>query len=232
MSRRGVPSTMYSDNAKTFIIADRYFKAIRTSKLLDFLANNGITWHFSASLAPWWGGWWERLIGLVKSLLRKSLSTESLTYLELETILIEVEYVVNHRPLTYASAEPGDDIPLCPQHLMTDRRLSGGVPLFNTSPQLHLNLDALIAMDRRVRHLLDHWWTRWNNEYLTELKRFHCGGKKTRTLQPSKILTGNVQLGKWVGLWKSFAVEMAMSEALVCAPLLVSSIEQFNLFFL
>ena len=41
-----------------------------------------ITWKFSAPLAPWWGGWWERLIRSIKSSLRKTLGKELVTRVE------------------------------------------------------------------------------------------------------------------------------------------------------
>ena len=40
-------------------------------KLQDYLSRNGITWQFNLSRAPWWGGQFKRLIGLVKAALNK-----------------------------------------------------------------------------------------------------------------------------------------------------------------
>lgn len=41
---------------------------------------------------------------------------------ELSTLIIEIEAVLNSRPLTYISTEDTTE-PLTPSHLMTDRRL-------------------------------------------------------------------------------------------------------------
>ncbi|GBM81435.1 hypothetical protein AVEN_20036-1 [Araneus ventricosus] len=41
--------------------------------------------------APWWGGFYERLVKSVKDPLRKILGRALLTYEELSTILIEIE---------------------------------------------------------------------------------------------------------------------------------------------
>ena len=46
-------------------------------------------------LAPWWGGFFERLVGSVKRTLRKVLGKARLTYQELETVLTEVKDNLN-----------------------------------------------------------------------------------------------------------------------------------------
>ena len=38
-----------------------------------FLTQQGIEWKFNLSRAPWWGGQFERLIGLVKGSLHKTI---------------------------------------------------------------------------------------------------------------------------------------------------------------
>ena len=89
-ARRGLPSVMYSDNAKTFTSV--------ANKLQNYFGLLSPEWIF---IAPtWWGGWWERLVRSVKSALKKSLGSRCLTKCELETTLIEVEACINSRPLT------------------------------------------------------------------------------------------------------------------------------------
>lgn len=46
----------------------------------------------------WWDGWWERLIRLIKELLRHNLGKSSLYYVELYTILCDIDSVINQRP--------------------------------------------------------------------------------------------------------------------------------------
>ena len=47
------------------------------------------------------GGFWERLIKVTKECLKRVIGRSSLTFDELHTLLIEVEGVINARPLTY-----------------------------------------------------------------------------------------------------------------------------------
>ena len=58
---------------------------------------------FNPPAAPWLGGFYERMVGTVKSALKKVMGTAFLKVQELETLLYEVEAVVNSRPLTYVS---------------------------------------------------------------------------------------------------------------------------------
>ena len=64
-ARKGIPAVIYSDNAKSFRKASQLIQGE--------MGHTTITWKFNAPLAPWWGGWWERLIRSTKSGLRKSL---------------------------------------------------------------------------------------------------------------------------------------------------------------
>ncbi|XP_011884110.1 PREDICTED: uncharacterized protein LOC105571256 [Vollenhovia emeryi] len=75
----------------------------------------------------WWGGWWERLIGILKALLRKMLGKASLPYEDLNTILCDAEAIINTRPLTYLSEDPEDLRPLSPSMFLQENR-EYGVP--------------------------------------------------------------------------------------------------------
>lgn len=63
-SRRGVPSAIFSDNAKTFKHCSKEVKAvIRAVEVYQYLTNQQITWKFIVEKAPWWG-FWERLVNI------------------------------------------------------------------------------------------------------------------------------------------------------------------------
>ena len=112
IGRRGTPSFMISDNGKTF----------KGPELRNFIALKKIKWHFIIEKSPWWGGgFYERMFRCVKRCLKKVLSNARLTYEELLTLLIQIEGVLNSRPLTYVSQE-GDE-PLTPSHLVIGRRI-------------------------------------------------------------------------------------------------------------
>lgn len=65
VSRRGRPKTMYSDNGTNFVGADNAFSAVNWKIIERETAVQRIAWKFNPPCAPWWGGFWERLIGFL-----------------------------------------------------------------------------------------------------------------------------------------------------------------------
>ncbi|GFW02565.1 integrase catalytic domain-containing protein [Trichonephila clavipes] len=113
ISRRSSCSVVYSDKAKSFKATSKdliYFaKILKNSEFKDFISSRGITWKFIVERAPWWGGFYERL---VKDPLGKILGKALLTFEELGTILVEIEYIVNSRPLKYVTDDFSEPNPL------------------------------------------------------------------------------------------------------------------------
>ena len=86
---RGLPATLISDNATTFKSAAKEIKHIvRSQEVKQYLVRNQTTWKFIVERAPWWGGFWERMIRTVKSCLIKSIGKTTLIYDELNTLLV------------------------------------------------------------------------------------------------------------------------------------------------
>ena len=154
-ARRGQPSIIYSDNAKTFRAAHNLLQ--REAE------HTGIVWKFSVPLAPWWGGWWERLIRSVKSALRKTLGKRLVTRTQLETILQEIEACINSRPLTYV----GDtENPLTPSHFLIGRS-SALNPV--TVDEYCEEMDNLELRDKCETHAVNEFWKIWQDSYIRNL---------------------------------------------------------------
>ena len=67
-----------SDNAKQFKLSSDTINAIwgsllRSEEVQNYVSNVGIKWSFIVEQAPWMGGFYERLVGLVKHALRKTI---------------------------------------------------------------------------------------------------------------------------------------------------------------
>ena len=106
IARRGRPSTVYSDNGSTFIGAAAWIRQVKEDeKLNDFLAHHQIVWKFNLSRAPWWGGQFERMVGLVKAAMRKTIGNASLDFNELKEVILDVEVALNGRPLSYVEED-------------------------------------------------------------------------------------------------------------------------------
>jgi len=92
IARRGAPRLILSDNAKQFKAAstllEKAWRNVTTDKRLnEFVSNQGIQWKFIVELAPWMGGFNERLVGLTKRALQKTIGSKFLTERQLATIL-------------------------------------------------------------------------------------------------------------------------------------------------
>ena len=100
-------------NAKTFT-------AVGT-KL--FFATNAIKSKPILPLSPWWGGFYERLVRSVKLPLLKVAGKALLSFEELNTVICEIEMIINCRPFVYT---PEDDLheTFTPFHLMCGRDIS------------------------------------------------------------------------------------------------------------
>ena len=125
VSRKSLPCLMISDNASTFeSAAEEISKLFNSQELLEALSTRGVRWQFIPKRAPWYGGFWERLIGMTKTVVRKVLGRSFITLEALQTLIVEIEAVLNDRPLTYQSSDIIDPEPLTPSHLLYGRRIT------------------------------------------------------------------------------------------------------------
>ncbi|XP_065060581.1 uncharacterized protein LOC135687855 [Rhopilema esculentum] len=166
-ARRGLPSLLVSDNAKTFKSASKDVKhLLRSPRLGESLEKKGVKWQFIVDRSPWQGGAWERLIRSVKRCLKKVIGRSYLTQIELNTILIEVEAVINSRPITYVYDDTdGISYPLTPCQLINGRNLS-----LLPQDRYYEMLSTYEVLSKRAKYhktLLQQFTKRWKKEYLT-----------------------------------------------------------------
>ncbi|GFS98373.1 integrase catalytic domain-containing protein [Trichonephila clavipes] len=104
-SRRGKCAKLYSDNGKTFVGANkelkRFLKLIEDSddNLAGFLSAEGIEWKFIPPRAPSFGGLWEASVKSIKYHLKRVVRGSNLTYEKFLTVCIQIEGILNSRPL-------------------------------------------------------------------------------------------------------------------------------------
>ena len=123
VARRSCPSIMISDNASVFCSSAVNLKKICESEhVCNSLSQLNLQWKFIPSRAPHFGGIWERLIGMTKEILHKCLGRSSVNYIELNTLIYEIECNLNNRPLTYLIDDINID-PISPSHLIYGRQL-------------------------------------------------------------------------------------------------------------
>ena len=117
------------------------------------------------------GEQFERLIGVVKQSLYKSIGTE------LEEVILDVERIINDRPLDYVE----DDVQM--------PILTPSVMLFGQPNQLSEE-DSLRKRAKYLRRCKEVLWLRWKNEYLKSLRERHNLNQKTKetTLTPGDVV--------------------------------------------
>lgn len=168
IARRGRPSKIFSDNGRTFVGAAKLLKEIqKDEQMQDYLASEKITWRFNLSRAPWWGGQFERLVGLFKRAFYKVIGGGMLTWSELSEVVLDVETHLNRRPLSYVE----DDVQLpllTPSSFLFQRSIS----LPERQPWREEDYD-LRKREMYLRTCKDALWKRWTREYLAALRERH-----------------------------------------------------------
>ena len=188
-----MPRQVISDNASTYLSAAEELKQLfQSPSLKKPFSNRGIEWKFIPKRAPWYGGFWERLIGMTKTVIKKVLGRARINLIALQTLVTEIEAVLNDRPLTYVSSDVNDIEPLTPAHLIYGRRII-------SLPYPHVDEDEIEDPDfindseaRRAKSQalrLKHFESRWRKEYLTSLREFHKNtGKNEQSVRVGDVV--------------------------------------------
>lgn len=202
IARRGTPHSFVSDNAKSFVRADLELQAFWTAFPWAALQVKlpEIRWAFIPPRAPHEGGFWERLIGLTKQSLFKTLPAGELSEEQFRTHLVMTEGVLNARPLClHSTRDPDDLVPLTPNDFL---RWSGHPTQNQDYAPVPLQVPArptLVKAFHTLQTQGDHFWQRFVREFLPSLH----GRNKWLTPVP-EIQQGDVVLfleEKLQGLW-------------------------------
>ncbi|XP_076763724.1 uncharacterized protein LOC143431095 [Xylocopa sonorina] len=171
-SRRGIAKTIQSDNATNFVGASRelielyeLFQSKQHKETVQgFLTDQKITWTFIPPRSPHFGGLWEAAVKSFKHHLMRTVGDTLLTFEQLETYVIEIEAILNSRPLSPMSSDPNDMQPLTPGHFLI------GGPL-TSFPQMNFETTGSNRLSawQHAQKLRQHFWRRWHKEYLHQL---------------------------------------------------------------
>lgn len=145
---------MISVNASTYLAAVEELERMFNSEALkEALASQNVTWDFIPKRAPWYGGFWEHIIGLTIQTVKKTLDRTFITLKQPEIVVTEVEAMLNDRPLTYVSSDVRDPEPLTPSHLLYGRRIRP-IPCPLDSPD-DLNDPDFVVSNNTIRQSVD-----------------------------------------------------------------------------
>ena len=178
-ARKSFPNKLISDNATNFKATQKFLQGLAQEPLVkEFFEANQIQWHFIAPRAPWQGGFYERLISIVKDCIHKILYHRKVAPDELSTILTEVETRINNRPLTYLTDDMSSVESLTPSHLLYARKIQT-MPLLtdDDDDQTYMDGNELRLQYVKVSKIIQHFTKIWKREYLSSLRERHYGAK-------------------------------------------------------
>ena len=175
VSRRGQPSVIYSDNAKTYQSAEKgivqCYEIMNSPPFKAYLAEKSIQWKFICPLSPWWGGFWERFMKTIKLPMKKVLGTAFFSADELYTVLTEVEAMANSRPLCAVSDDPDSLEYLTPANFLIGRSTINLPirPLKHSESHPTATRKELNSMLQKQEKILNRLWKFWTEEYVRGL---------------------------------------------------------------
>ncbi|XP_068235562.1 uncharacterized protein [Palaemon carinicauda] len=144
-----------------------------------------IDWKLNPLMASHMGSVWECQIRTIRKVL-SALFYDQGTRLDDEsfrTLLCEVEYIVNSRPITTSSDDPDDMEPQSPSqilHMKSPKRLIPGP----SQPEYVYSRKRW----RRVQYLSDLFWSRWKRKYIVSLQQRPKWNKQQRNTREGDIV--------------------------------------------
>ena len=204
ISRRGLPTMVWSDNATTFKAADkelcRLYNAVNWLKIQEHCTTKGIYWQFGTAHAPWTNGIVERLVRTVKDALSGIISNSLLRIRHLESVLIECEGIVNNRPISSPPENELDPETVTPAQLCLGRGLE---PL---PTEQDTTIEPFTKLHAYRKHLVQLFWKRWSKDYLMSLQVLKgVKGNSPQIEVGQVVLVNEKNLGK--NVWQMARVQ-------------------------
>lgn len=173
IGRRGMIQELHSDNATNFRGAHHELSALyqqfrnqqAVNVIEEFCRTREIQWFFIPPDAPEFGGLWEAAVKSAKSHLKRVVGNVKLTFEELTTILVEIEAVLNSRPLFTISNDPADPLVITPAHYLIGRPLTA-IP----EPSLENVKATRLTRWQHLQLMREHFWRSWSRDYLNTLQ--------------------------------------------------------------
>ena len=205
LSTRGRVRTIRSDNGGNFVGASNEFKKswkeMDHSKVTSYLQTemcDWINWDKNTPNASHMGGVWERQIRTVRSILASLLKSHDqvLNDESFNTLIKEVEGIVNSRPLAVENVTDPSSQVLTPNHLLTFKS-KAVLP-----PPGVFQKDNLYCRKRWrvVQHLANEFWNRWRKEYLASLQTRQKWTNEKRNFQVGDVVLlkeENISRNNW-----------------------------------
>lgn len=188
IARRGRCKKLFSDNGTSFKGAEKEMKkAIEhwmDKETLEHIHDRGTDWHFMSPAAPHQGGIYEAAVKSMKFHVKRIVGMKVLPYEQFHTLLLQVEAILNSRPINPLYDDPKDMQALTPGHFLIGEPLITPLP-FAIDPKPS-TVGVRLWRDRQ--RMVQHIWDRWQNEYLTTLQERKKWRKEKENLKIGQMV--------------------------------------------
>ncbi|KAL7726649.1 hypothetical protein ACLKA6_010514 [Drosophila palustris] len=180
LARRGPVIRLHCDNATNFVSAARELKEFAS----NFIKHGNAMVEFAAQ---------------PKHHLLRAIGGVILATDELRTVVVEVEAVLNSRPIVADSTNPNDVEAITPAHLLVGRTLATLPPASG-----HLEDVSKLSYLRRWRlasAVKERFWASWSRDYLLGLQQKHRWTREKQNLEVDAVVLiheDNVPSQNWL----------------------------------
>lgn len=171
VNRRGQCQRLYSDRGTNFVKGDKMLtqeihlaQISWKSELEVEFETLGTIWEFNPPGAPHFGGLWESGIKSMKQHLYKTIGQALLTSEEFYTLLVQIEGILNSRPLYVMNSDPNNMTFLSPAHFLIGETI-------NAPPERNYVSGPKSPLNRwqYLQKLRQSFWNSWRKDYLHRL---------------------------------------------------------------
>ncbi|XP_069968662.1 uncharacterized protein [Bactrocera oleae] len=187
ISRLGICSVLYSDNGTQFVGASRVMnqdlQSWRNIYATQHIASSGTQWKFITPAAPHHGGLWEAAVHSAKKHLYRTIGRQILRFNQLSTLLVRIEACLNSRPLVPLHDDPSGSYALTPGDFLIGRPLNSRPE----PPVVDVPKNRLLY-SQQLQQMFEHFWKRWNYEYLSTLQARRKWESRRQNLQEGDVV--------------------------------------------
>ena len=168
MARRGMVKTFYCDGAPQFQSADKEIrelmqKIVQDEVFQNTLVRKNIKFEVNIPFAQHRLGGVERINNTMKKALRKQLGKSKLTETEMLTVLVEIESMMNQKPLTFVYNHANEPEVITPAHLMIGSPLQSLPAIYDAREKLPSTSNDLASRWRYRQLLLKRVWNEFHD---------------------------------------------------------------------
>lgn len=173
IGRRGMPVNIFCDNAKTFKgtenelnkLHDLFNSKKHVDEVQNYCVPNYIKFKFIPSYSPEFGGLWEAGVKSLKYHFKRIVGNIALTFEAFYTVIVEIEAVLNSRPLLPFSSDVSNFEYLTPGHFLIGTAMT-------TFPEVdHSNVPInRLRFWNMLSKIKQDFWSVWSRDYLTQLQ--------------------------------------------------------------